>query len=344
MNDEYEKRKDTEPDGVPLERPRGRTRGAGLLSEVDGTSDDQFIAHVERTLNETQSELLRIEDAPSLVRVQSWEKARVIVNDFRPVPWFIWRLSNFVLGRPGQVKEIPEGLVFGLRRLLFAAASDSVLGTGSKISDARKALQILPADIVAAAAVIHAVCRRLASREFERIWRPILDDALLRARIGYMTGMLDPAFGSGRGMLAGFSGRCGLCILIAAGDLDQARKSLEMLASGSEIGEVGLRIYGCEPLQVSAMVLSASGCGRDAALGIAAFSTRAAGSAQQSSEEKKWLAALSLCEALRQFKGEEVPDWQWGILGFTDEKRRAKMINEARKAVRRGHQWNWLVS
>ena len=56
---------------------------------------------------------------------------------------------------------------------------------------------ILPSDVVAASSVIHAVCRRLGTRQFERIWRPILDDAILRARIGYLVFLVFSSSGPG---------------------------------------------------------------------------------------------------------------------------------------------------
>ncbi|RMG39761.1 MAG: hypothetical protein D6719_12590 [Candidatus Dadabacteria bacterium] len=327
-----------------IEDKKDRNDPAGLLVEPqEEIESDDFEKQLQITLKETEKGVLSLKnvaDTPDQTR--SWQNARKVVEEFKPVPWFIWRLCNFVLGKPGKINQVSEGLVFGLRRLMFAAASDSVLGSGEKVNNARKALKILKPDTIAAVAVIHAICRRLSSRQFERIWRPILDDAILRARIGYMVAEKLEGFGSGRGMLAGFAGRCGLAITITSGDLDQARAALEMLATGTDIKEVGLAVYDCEPLQVSAMTLSAAGCGRDAAFGTVSYASEEPESVISNDEQKNWLIAFSVIEKVRMGLGEQVPDEYWTWLGFNSEAERALLLDEARTITRRGHEWKWL--
>ncbi|MDC0357633.1 hypothetical protein OAO01_02375 [Oligoflexia bacterium] len=315
-----------------------------LVSEPEVSPDtDDFERQLQKTLKETEEAVLqntKVELTPD--QAKSWQSARTIINDFRPVPWFIWRLSNFVFSKPGQEAEISEGLVFGLRRLMFAVASDQVLGAGTKINNVRKALQVVPCDVVAAVSVIHAVCRRLSSKAHDRIWRPILDDALLRARIGLEVGAQDPSFGPGRGMLAGFAGRCGLVILISTGELEEARTALEMLATGSEIRDVGNLIYKCDPLQVSAMTLSAAGCGRDAAFGTVSYALRHSAELVASAEQLKWLSAFAITEGVRAGRASEVPQQFWEQLGFS-EKDREEIAVSSKRLVRRGHGWNWII-
>ena len=205
--------------------------GSDLVDAPDNDVEkDSFTLQLEKTLTNVHEEVALV-DSESLER-EAWLEAKSIIEKFKPVPWFIWRLSHFVLGRSGEIKQLDQGLVFGLRRLLFAAASDKVLGSGRKIDNTREALSLVSSDVVAAVSVIHAICRRLSKCDFERIWRPILDDALLRARIGVVVGEVVPEFGSGRAMLAGFAGRLGLAILISSGSLEQAQRCLELLASG----------------------------------------------------------------------------------------------------------------
>lgn len=327
------------PEGGP------HARGGLMVEPQEENNDIEFALQLEATLKETEVQMRNLpaeKSAPEFA--ESWENARGVVTDFRPVPWFIWRLSNFVLGQPGHVNEVTEGFVLGLRRLLFAAASDPVLGRDDKINDVKKALRILPSDVVAAVSVIHAVCRRLASRQFERIWRSILDDALLRARIGYILGGQDEEFGAGRGMLAGFAGRSGLAVLISSGNLAQARAALELLATGAEIQGVGSDIYRCEPLQVSAMTLSAAGCGRDAALGTASFaSPNPLEAVGDDPEQLKWLSAFAICEFIRAGTPERIPGEYWNALGFKNELAKVGVRDDAKKIARRGHGWPWLV-
>ncbi|MBX7138675.1 MAG: hypothetical protein K1X83_11895 [Oligoflexia bacterium] len=321
----------------------GTGRGDLVVEPEDGGNKDSFALKLEETLRETEQAVLSLSAiANDAAQGKAWEISRRVVEGFKPVPWFIWRLSNFVLGKSGQVAEASEGLVFGMRRLLFAAASDSLLGAGEKVNDVRNALKVVKPDVIAAVSVIHAVCRRLSSRPFERIWRPIVEDALLRARIGYYVGERSASFGAGRGMLAGFSGRSGLAILISSGELEQARQTLEMLATGALIRDVGYGVYRCDPLQVSAMTLSAAGCGRDAAFGTVSYASDDPWAVAANDEQLRWLAAFSLCEAIRMGQVKEIDPKYWELMGYSEVQSREHVIAEARKLVRRGHGWTWI--
>jgi hypothetical protein len=315
---------------------------AGLVVESDVPQDkNNFSAELENTLKLTEQAVLSQRNNPA--ETKSWATARGIIEKFEPVPWFIWRISNFVLGTPGKIQSVNEGFVLGLRRLLFATASDPILGGGEKVNDVKKALKILGPDVIAAVAVIHAICRRLLTKEFERIWRPILEDAILRSQIGALIGAADPAFGQGRGMLAGFSSRAGLAILLSSGELEQAREALELLATGKEISEVGLKIYECNPLQVSAMMLSASGCGRDAAFGTVSYAYKDSAAKVENQEQLKWLSAFTLTESIRVGKVQEVDEKLWQTLGLIDQTSRDEILEHSKKAIRRGHEWGWLL-
>lgn len=327
-----------------------KSQSAELVVEPEAAPAevDSFARELEKTLRETEQAVLGFEGKQKeSAEAKSWQQARSLVENFKPVPLFIWRLSNYVLGKPGMINRAGEGLVFGLRRLLFAAASDSVLGAGRKVNTVHDALDVLSPDVVAATAVIHAISRRMATRQFERIWRPILDDAILRAQIGFFVGSQDASFGAGRGMLAGFAGRCGLAVLIASGELDQARKALEMLATGAEIKNVGMALYGCDPLQISAMMLSASGCGRDAAYGTVSYSSSySIGPTLTGDDGNKsqaaWHSAFLITEYVRTARTDKIPAEIWERLNFTDTVSRNELADKTKSALRRGHGWNWL--
>jgi len=328
-----------------LTSPPEKNLKGDLVVEPDQAADpqDNFAAKLEQTLRETEQAVLTLSAAGlDATQAKSWEKARNIVEAFSPVPWFIWRLSNFVFGHSDSIPAISEGMVFGLRRLLFASASDSVIGVGQKVNDVKKALTILSPDVIAAVAVIHAVCRKLASKPFDRIWRPILDDALLRARIGFSVGMQEPRFGPGRGMLAGFAGRSGLTILISSGDLDQARQTLERLATGALIKQVGMLTYKVDPLQVSAMALSAAGCGRDAAFGTVSYASEDPFKMVENDHQRKWLAAFTICEGVRVGDFADIDERHWESLGYKTSEAKTTLAEEAKRLTRRGHGWHWL--
>jgi len=321
------------------------TASGGLLVEPEQSlDDDAFEVELIKTLKETEKAVLeRSKISASHDQARYWINARQVVEDFCPVPWFIWRLSNFVFSSSEYPEEIPDGLVFGLRRLMFAAASDPVLGAGEKINNVREALRILPPDVIAAVSVIHAICRRLSKKPHERIWRPILDDALLRARIGFDVGLIEPHFGPGKGMLAGFAGRVGLAILIASGEIEDARTALEMLASGDEINKVGLSIYSSDPLQISAMVLSACGCNRDAAFGTVSYASKDPLKIVDSDEQMRWLASFTVTEAIRMGEADKIDPKFWECLSYSSEEDKEELLTSAKVIIRRGHGWNWLI-
>ncbi|MCO6432264.1 MAG: hypothetical protein J5J00_15530 [Deltaproteobacteria bacterium] len=323
----------------------GKSSRAGLVVEPEAAPEkDSFEVELERTLRETEAQVLSLTDgATDPEEAEAWREAGRIVARFKPVPWFIWRLSNFVFASSAKEVKLPEGFVLGLRRLIFAAASDPVLGSGEKINDLRKALNVVPPNLVAAVSVIHAVCRRLASRQFERIWRPILEDAILRCHIGSHVGQYDKEFGRGRGMLAGFASRAGLAILLANGELEQARTALEALATGREIGSVGHSIYKCDPLQVSAMMLSAAGCGRDASFGTVSYAYANKGDIAENNQQLKWLAALTICEEIRMGRADKVDERFWNALSIDSAERKNELLDIAKVVIRRGHGWGWLI-
>ena len=312
-------------------------------SESDAKQLDEDLESVTTTLR-------RDELMPGGTSVgNSWDVALKVVKKYRPVPWILWRLVHGVFGKTGALGSL-DPITFDLvRPLILNAAQDKMLGAARKPdapeitaqSRLEDLIKILGTDVAAALCVIHGVCRRISTSLAERIWRPILDDALMRAQIGYVMGENAPHFGRGRGMLAGFSGRSGLSILIAAGDLESAQRALEGLAAGLELREVGLKVYGCDPLQVAAMTLSAAGCSIDAALGIAAYGTQGRGLAP-SSDKFRWLSAFAVAEALRMGELESVDERYWESLHF-NQAGRDGLKEKIRQLQRKGPSWHWII-
>ncbi len=134
---------------------------------------------------------------------------------------------------------------------------------------------------------------------------------------------------------------------MAQGEMEQAQKVLEMLAGGITLEAAGMEIYSCDPLQVSALTLSAAGCGRDAAFGTARYAAGDSGPGLGGSaaeiEQQRWRAAYAIIEKVRVGKAAEIPVRYWDDLGFCDGPMRDSLISEARKIVRNGHGWGWLV-
>lgn len=325
------------------ESPNEKEKAALIVdSEAPSDDDGSYNETLGKTLLSTEQEVLRIDDGGS-VELAAWQTARTIVEKFKPVPFFIWRLSSHVIGKSGHIEPITESLMFGMRRLLFAIASDELLGEGQKINSVREALKVVKPDVVAGVSVIHSICRRMQKCAFDRMWRAIIDDAVVRARIGHYVGSKVKDFGSGRGMLAGFAGRSGLALLIASADLEHAQDALEKLAAGGEIREVGKKVYNCDPLQVGAMVLSASGCNRDAAFGIVSFASKNPLTMVTSDEQLKWLAAFTITEKIRAGKPHEIDEKLWSALGFNSNEEKEELSAISKTIVRMGHGWGWMV-
>lgn len=317
---------------------------AGLTFDPAKDQDNESYAkEIRDAIQTTELELVGSNFLPTEGNI-SWDRAKTIVESFQPVPWFIWRLSNFVFGAHGRPNKVSEGLVLGLRRLLFAAASDGILGKGEKVNNTREALKVLRSDVIAAISVIHGVSRKLHSKRFERAWQPILDDAIIRAHVGFFVGQMNLDFGPGRGMLAGFAGRVGLAILISTGSEFQAEESLKSLTLGSTLRDVGIRTYGVDPLQVSALTLSASGCGRDSAFGTLGYAAledkeQRAGTTR---EQMRWLAAFTITEAARTKAISSVPQEMWEVLGYYEQQDIDDLTALVNTLIRHGHGWNWL--
>ncbi|MCB0322172.1 MAG: hypothetical protein KDD69_01330 [Bdellovibrionales bacterium] len=278
-----------------------------------------------------------------------WAAAAEIVERVRPVPWLLWVVVRSVYGRSGELGE-PDSHAFSVvTNLMLHAANDRALAphrsedeeSDGKISNLTTAIDLIGSDVAGSLCFIHAVCRRVSTSLNERVWRPILDDALLRAHIGYHVGQIAPSFGAGRGMLAGFAGRSGLAVQIASGSIEQAQKALAGLASGVEIGEVCKDIYACDPLQVSALSLIAGGCNRDIAMGIAAFSKRE-GNLLPGSEQHRWFCLFSVIEQMRMGQLEQVTDEHWRTLGY-DPAAKNDLLTRVQLVQRRGHGWRWMT-
>lgn len=317
---------------------------------INLSSDDEQLSSEQEQVLSATSDALQQETAEETPK-DSWIIAGEIMKSFHPVPVVIWRIVRPVLGKVGEVAKVHPLTFTGVERFLYRAAREESLlfrhdvdpalqHSNSEMTRISFALDSLGNDVAAALCFIHAVCRRLNKAALEQYLRPIIDDALIRARIGYQVGAQMPNFGRGRGMLTGFSGRSGLAILIASGGKQKAQEALEGLAAGLPIRDVGLSIYACEPLQISALCLSAAGFSREAAFGTARYalptSDRPLGK-----EEFLWYAAFTIIENLRMGTPNKITETFWSALNCQQNQRKA-LINETRSLQRRSHNLQWL--
>ena len=321
------------------------------LPDAASPEEEQFTQQLGMELDVTSRELsTRTTDAGASSRenkLQSWQVAGDLVGQFRPVPWIVWKLIRSALGKPGRIVAVNPINFEVVDKIVYQSLSDKVLGKevvpSVEIPNVPfpKAVEIVGPDVIAATCFIHCCCRRIASRVSEKVWRPIIDDALLRARFGYHAGEASSHFGAGRGMLAGFAGRLGLAVQISSADIAKTQHALEQLAKGVGMSEVGLSVYGCDPLQVSALSLTAAGCSRDAALGTAAYSV-ADESLDPESDQFKWFAAFSIVEHLRMGSDDAVLPEFWKALDLT-EAPQERLRKHVKAAQRRGSGWQWMT-
>jgi hypothetical protein len=317
-------------------------RGRGLIVEPELSADaEELKSQFEDSLIQSQQDLVSVCGKISQDETASWQLASELITNFQPVPWFIWRLTNFVFS-PGVKRDLPEGFVLGLRRLLFATASDELFGSGEKVNSLKESLKILSPEMVGSVSAIHSVCRKLSSKSLERFWRPALDEALLRSRIGYLTGLHQPDFGGGRGLLAGFVSRIGLAVLIASGDEERAQAVFEDVSIGNDLGQVSRQLYGCHPLHVGGMLLSAIGCGGNACFGLVAFLSANPLEIISNFEQRQWLASLTIIEAIRNDSISEVALDHWEVLNLDSSDRRDQLVKASRSYVRVDHGLHWL--
>ena len=115
------------------------------------------------------------------------------------------------------------------------------------------------------------------------------------------------------------------------------------MPQGEGIQVVGRKVYKCDPLQVSAMTLTAIGCSRDAAFGTVSFASKNPLSIVQNEEQMRWLAAFTITEKVRMGVPEEVAPELWEALGFEDPEDQSSLLDEAKGVIRRGHGWNWII-
>ncbi|MCC6221558.1 MAG: hypothetical protein IT291_10000 [Deltaproteobacteria bacterium] len=327
------------------------------LLENDSFTEEQYVERVERDIEKAGKEFKRksalseSSQQERKKRLQSWNVAIDIVKQFRPVPSSVWRLIYQVFGRENGLTESTPLSFHTVKLLITKAAQDETLAINHAKPDGidikapsyklTKAVMDIGIDVAAACCYLHAISRRIDSLVDERIWHPLVDDALLRAKIGHFVGGTLPQFGYGRGMLAGFSGRAGLVIQIATGTKKQCTRALEHMARGVPMRNVCFKIYGCDPLEVAAISLVASGCGRDSALGIAGASMKN-NTVVSDPNQFLWLAVTSLVEHLRMGTPSEVDEKCWNAFGYSD-KRRKDIIETIRRLQRKKHGWNWIT-
>jgi hypothetical protein len=316
------------------------------MNGIKESDDDQISQNIDSIYKEcSQGYLL------SKLQEQSLLTARELTEEFKPVPWYIWKLAMYCIGvNSSKINELKEGSVLGLNKIILEIANDQIIGNEIPINSPREALKVTPSDVIASMCILFSISKKLSKYSHNYSYlKPLLDDAYLRAQIGYFCGKLNPEFGPGRGILGGFAGRIGLIVLIAMGKPGQGKKALELLAKGDTILDVGLEVYECAPLHVSAFLLSASGVGMDAALGIIQFEDS---KIKDKSNEflvnakavylNRWKSILEIIEYARFGKITEVPEATWMKFASITEAEILYIEDLCEELKHKSDTWNWM--
>jgi hypothetical protein len=275
----------------------------------------------------------------------TWSIASKVVRKVKPIPWIFWVMIRSVYGS-SRVKIQPDPMMFSVVENMLARSLDDKYLTKNQSSISAKGttgrVNMLGYESVASLCFIHSICMRVSKNINDRIYRAIIDDALIRARLGCIIGLNSSYLDIGRPMLAGFAGRAGLAVQLASGTDDQARKALSGLATGKDISKMGIEVYGCDPLQVAALTLVAAGCSKNIAFGISAFSLPPSLS-EPNPELDLWLNMFSAVEYLRMNKLEMITEECWTSLGL-DSAASEAVINCGQNLFRTGHDFGWITT
>lgn len=273
----------------------------------------------------------------------SWSIATEIVKKVKPVPWTFWVLIRAVWGGVDKGKVVIDSTHFSVvDQLVLRAAQDeelAILNTQKK-NQLGGAFNALGPHTIASLCFVHAVCKRVAGLLPERVYKAIIDDALLRARLGVILSKFSPKVSVGAGLLVGFSGRAGLAVQLASGTGEQAADALRSLAKGSDISSTGRSVYGCDPLQVGALSLISGGCSQQMATGISTFGNKE--SVVIGTQQYDWMMYFDFIEQMRVGKLDNVSeaDCSYLAISLNDIE---DMQQCAKQAFRMGHDFEWLL-
>lgn len=163
---------------------------------------------------------------------------------------------------------------------------------------------------------INSICKvTLNAGPANKVWTPLFREMMSEVEIGYHLGLCADSLGHDHGMLVGFSRLAGLIILLTA----HPKGFSEWLAvSQSDSSHTeALRLFGCEPYQVSAILMQHLGLGPEAALATAFIHGNIQFQAiEKHSDFSSWSAAHHWIKALKD--GHKSPDDRAAKIFFPD--------------------------
>jgi len=151
---------------------------------------------------------------------------------------------------------------------LLRAAQLVKQGERLRAAEVQAAVEVLGVRASATILAINTICEAtLDSGPASRVWTPLFKDMMSEIEIGYHLGSSAEQLGFEKGMLVGFSRLAGLAVLLAS---HQAVFSdWYQRTGGRGDAQETVEIFGCEPYQVSSLLMQRLGLGAEIAMGAA---------------------------------------------------------------------------
>lgn len=201
----------------------------------------------------------------------SWSHASAIVASTARIPSNLPHLVRACwndLIAPAEFVRLLAGPGLPTRSLLSAAQIPKLEGP-IKQPDLYAAVDILGVKASSIILAINCICERtLNSGPATRIWAPLFKEMMSEIEIGYHLGITVEQVGHERGMLIGFSRLAGLALLLIKSP-KAFTKWYERTQGKSDDRTDILSVFGCEPYQVSTMLMQQLGLGAEVALATA---------------------------------------------------------------------------
>ena len=201
-------------------------------------------------------------------------------------------------------------------KCLLRAANLPQLNETAQAPELQAAVDILGAKASAVVLAINYICERtLDSGPPNRVWAPLFKEMMSEIEIGYHLGLSVDRVGHDQGMIVGFSRLAGLAVLLRK--FPEAFTDWYLETNGIGSAESALRAFGCEPYQVSSILMQHLGLGTEVALATAStiggLSTVAV---ELHPKMQTWTATYQWLQALK--NGHEAPACEQSRLTFQE--------------------------
>ncbi len=282
----------------------------------------------------------------------TWNTARGIVSRCLLVPENLIYLVRTGWSMGIDLPEFKKLIAFsGLNpACLVNAAGLPTDGRRPRVQVLEKAIETLGIRYSIVVLAINATVRSILKSKPTVGWRKLLEAMMTDIEIGYNFGARAGEIGVESGVLAGFAKNAGLGLLMAY-DMQAFKKYLDLQRRFGRVGSAAFEdLFGCEPYQVSALLVQRLGFGVTPAIGTACgLSNLRTKQIKLPLEVHQWQGAYSWIDALREgrdYPAEvEVRNLFPALKPYPDRKTKNPILEmlyvEVVKVRREGSSWTW---